>query len=110
MHLYSRKVPERKTSKQFVDCVCHKISAGSRQERKADDFQKAKFSYREWSQTSQETTSLLEEKVKEPTELLFFKVLYMNAYTMIKENAPVTIKWHCCMMCKCRKISTIDVQ
>eukprot|EP00957_Ditylum_brightwellii_P086024 6544407-Ditylum_brightwellii.AAC.1 len=58
----SRKVYAREASKQFVDHVYHQISACLRQERKANNFQKARFSHHEWSHVSQGTMSLLEEK------------------------------------------------
>ena len=71
--LYSKKVPAKDASQQFVERARRQISASVLKCRKSDDVEKSRFSHREWRPASQHTADQLEQAVKEPNELLFFR-------------------------------------
>ena len=71
--LYSRKVPAKDATKQFVDRVKRHIPPRSIRSSKAEDYQKFRFSHQEWSKASADTSSKLDHRLKEPLEILFFR-------------------------------------
>ena len=56
MRLYSKKVPAREASKQFVERVRRQINENSRIEKDAEDVEKNRYSHQEWSNASQNTS------------------------------------------------------
>ena len=86
MRLYSKKVPAKDAAKQFVERVRRQVNELDRKEKKAENVQKSRYSHQDWNLASQNTSSKLEQKLKEPTELLFFKALFMNVLSMLKVN------------------------
>ena len=73
MRLYSKKVPARDASKQFVDRVRRQINEQNRLERDAEDVEKNRYSHQEWSNATNSTSQRLDQFVKEPKKLLFFR-------------------------------------
>ena len=73
MRLYSKKIPGREASCQIVESVRRHVDASDHIEKTAEDIKKSMYSQQDWT-TASETVSLqLEQKVKEPKTLLFFK-------------------------------------
>ena len=73
MRLYSKKVPAREAANQFAERVRRHVSMNEVRERIADDVEKSQFSQQEWYQASERSMSALDQKVKEPRSLLFFR-------------------------------------
>lgn len=73
MRLYSKKVPAREASRKFVERVRRRYHTHEIKEKIADDVQKSRYSHRDWSPASTSTVNALEQRLKEPKELLFFK-------------------------------------
>ena len=73
MRLYSKKVPAKDASRQFIARVRRQVSENDRIERNAEDIEKNRYSHQEWITASENTSTKLEQKVKEPKTLLFFK-------------------------------------
>ena len=73
MRLYSKKVPAREASRQFVARVMRQVDGNDRLEKKAEDVQKSMYLHQDWINASDSTSLQLEQKVKEPQTLLFFK-------------------------------------
>ena len=73
MRLYSKKVPAKDASRQFIARVRRQVSDNDRIEKNAEDIEKNRFSHQEWNTASTNTSTKLEQKVKEPKTLLFFK-------------------------------------
>ena len=72
--VYSKRVPAVEAAKQFVDNVYRVIrDQNERRERRSEDTEKTRFSRGDWQTASSQTTLKLEEKVKTPNRLLFFK-------------------------------------
>lgn len=85
MRLYSKRIPSREAAKTFVNRVKRQIDPSCLKERKADDVQKSRFSHRDWSDATERTIESLEQRLKEPKELLFFKHAVYEI-TFNKEN------------------------
>ena len=47
-------------------------------ENKSDDVEKSMYSHQDWSSASETTLAQLEQKVKEPNTLLFFKEQFLK--------------------------------
>ena len=73
MRLYSKKVPARESSRLFVAGAMRDIAECDRITRLADDVEKFRHSNAEWIPARDKTVAALEQKVKEPKELLFFR-------------------------------------
>ena len=73
MRLYSKKVPTREAAKHYADRVKKQINRRNLCERQSLDLEKSINSQQDWSDASQSTTTELNQKVKEPRSLLFFK-------------------------------------
>ena len=71
--LYSKKFPAKEATRQFVNNVRQSISAGNLREKKADDVEKSRYSHGEWLQASEHTKNTLNQRLKEPDTLLFFR-------------------------------------
>ena len=78
MRLYSKKIPAREASRQFVDRVRRQVVDADRIEHKATDVQKSRYSHQDWRTASELTSSKLEQRVKEPMNLLFFRGAVME--------------------------------
>ena len=72
MRLYSKKFPAKEAAKQFANRVKRHISISEICEKNSEDFEKSRFS-QEWSRASSRISTSLEQKLKEPKSLLFFK-------------------------------------
>ena len=73
MRLYSKKIPARAASCAFVNTVRRQVNENERIEKVADDVEKSRYSHQDWRPASESTTLQLDQKVKEPKTLLFFK-------------------------------------
>ena len=73
MRLYSKRVPARDASKQFVDQVRRQVEDDSRVERESEDVVKNRYSHRDWHGATDHVSSKLDQHVKESQLLLFFK-------------------------------------
>ena len=73
MRLYSKKVPAREASRQFVARVRRQVDDSVRIEKVAEDVEKSRYSHQDWRIASESTSSQLEQMVREPKTLLFFK-------------------------------------
>ena len=72
--LFSKKVPALEVAQDYTRRVHRQFAGSSRQllTKTSVDTQKSRFAH-EWSQAAHQTTRTLEERLKEPHELLFFK-------------------------------------
>jgi hypothetical protein len=73
MRLYSKRVPAKDAARHFAQRVRSHVNSNDLRERVADDVEKPRYSHLEWSQASESATNTLEQKLKEPRRLLFFK-------------------------------------
>ena len=73
MRLYSKKIPAREASRQFVASVRRSVNNNEYIEQKAEDIEKSMYSHQDWTTASETTSTLLEQKVKEPKTILFFR-------------------------------------
>ena len=95
MRLYSKKVPAKDASKQFVDRVRRQVEECDRREIRSEDVEKSRYSHQDWNKASQSNITKLEQKCKEPTELLFFEVLFMNVRLIVKVNLATHRQCYC---------------
>ena len=73
MRLYSKKVPAKEAAKDFGIRVRQHYPSSHIRERIAEDVEKSRYSQQEWYCASERTSLLLDQKVKEPRSLLFFR-------------------------------------
>lgn len=73
MRLYSKKIPAREAGRNFVERVRRLYNHNNIREKVSEDLEKSRYSHRDWNDASTETTQKLEQKLKEPRELIFFK-------------------------------------
>ena len=71
IRLYASKDPA-KAKKQFVSRVCQTIHCSFIRESTSQDLEKSRFSNCEWHRASECISKQLDQKLKEPTLLLFF--------------------------------------
>lgn len=71
--LYGKKVPAKEAAKQFVERVRRSIDGINLREKSSEDVEKSRFSHREWCTASIHTSNQLEQLVKEPNLVLFFR-------------------------------------
>ena len=71
--LYGRKFLAKEAARQFVERVRRSIIQNDLRERRAVDYEKSMMSHVEWTSASANTSNKLEEKLKEPSLLLFFR-------------------------------------
>jgi predicted GIY-YIG superfamily endonuclease len=71
--LYSKKIPAKEAAQQFIDRVRRQVDGHLLKARKSDDVEKSRFSHREWRPATQRVVDQLEQAVKEPNEILFFR-------------------------------------
>ena len=72
MRLYSKNVPAQNVARQFVDRVRQQVPPNERLMKVSEDVQKSRYSHQDWRDAERSTSDSLEQKVKEPKELLFF--------------------------------------
>ena len=68
-----RKFPAKEAARQFVERVRRSIIQNDLRERRAVDYEKSMMSHVEWTSATENTSNKLEEKLKEPSLLLFFR-------------------------------------
>ena len=73
MRLYSKRIPAREASQQFVAGVMRDVHESVRITCTSEDCQKNRHSRIEWGEASERLSIALEQKVKEPRHLLFFQ-------------------------------------
>lgn len=73
VRLYSKKIPAKEASNEYIKRVERQINANCRRERISIDREKSRYSHQEWGLASQATSNKLEQKLKEPSRLLFFR-------------------------------------
>jgi predicted GIY-YIG superfamily endonuclease len=73
MRLFSKKIPAREASRQFVASVKRQVASNEYIERLAEDLEKPVNSRADWIQATENTSHKMEQKVKEPQLLLFFR-------------------------------------
>jgi hypothetical protein len=71
--LYSKKFPAKEATRQFVSAVTQSIEQMNLRKKNADDVQKSRYSHGEWGQATDDTKCILDQKLKEPRTLLFFR-------------------------------------
>ena len=71
--MYSKKFPAKEATRQFVDAIKQSILLAGLREKEADNVEKCRFSHGEWLPASQEIKNILDQKLKEPRTLLFFR-------------------------------------
>ena len=71
--VYSRKVPAVAAAREFIANVRRKIPAADIITRLSKDIQKARYTTSDWRTATDEVSSKLEEQVKPPHQLLFFR-------------------------------------
>ena len=67
-----KKKPAKEATLEFVNNVRTRIQPSYLRERESDDVQNHPFSHSEWQKASESTRKLLNNKIKEPQNLLFF--------------------------------------
>ena len=72
--LFSKRVPVLEASQDYTRCVHQQYTGTSRQllTKTSVNTQKSRFVY-EWSHAAQQTTRTLDQRLKEPHELLFLR-------------------------------------
>ena len=79
--LYSKKFPAKEATRQFISAVTQSIESNHIIEKNADDVQKSRYSHGEWMTASDEVKASLDQRLKEPRTLLFFRgALYEFTY------------------------------
>ena len=74
IQLFSKKKPAREATKDFIDHIKSSLNSNFIQERICEDYERTRASIGvEWSQASESTSTELDNKVKEPRSLLFFR-------------------------------------
>ena len=73
MRLYSKKVPAKEASCEFIANVRRHLTNNEYIEKKSEDIEKSIYSHQDWIVATENTSVQLEQKVKEPNILLFFK-------------------------------------
>eukprot|EP00957_Ditylum_brightwellii_P094405 7188737-Ditylum_brightwellii.AAC.1 len=73
MRLHSKKVPPKDAACQFVERVRRVIPETQRVTKRSEDVEKSRYSHQDWGAVSELTSSQLEQRLKEPQNLLFFK-------------------------------------
>ena len=73
MRLYSKRIPAKEAERQFVNRVRRQIHESDRREKEGEDVEKNRYSYQNWNVVSDATSTKLEQKLKEPKKLLFFR-------------------------------------
>ena len=71
--LYGRRVPAKEAARQFIERVRRSFEPNQLREKKAEDVQKHRRIRLEWMPASETTSSTLEQILKEPEVLLFFR-------------------------------------
>lgn len=71
--LYGKKFPAKEATRQFVEGVRHSINHNDLREKNADDVERSRYSHGKWMQASDVTWNILNQKLKEPSTLLFFR-------------------------------------
>ena len=89
MRLYSKKVPAREASRQFVARVRRQVDDSVRIEKVAEDVEKSRYSHQDWRIASESTSTQLEQMVREPKTLLFLKELFLTLPLMWKGNLVI---------------------
>lgn len=73
MRLYSKRVPAREAAQQFVQRVERQINCQDRLEKTAEDVVKSRYSHQDWTPAPLSISVQLEQKLREPKKLIFFK-------------------------------------
>ena len=73
MRLYSKRVPAREAAQQFVQRVERQINSQDRLEKTAEDVVKCRYSHQDWTPAPSSISAQLEQKLREPKKLIFFK-------------------------------------
>lgn len=73
MRLYSKKVPAKEAAKDFERRVRRQVHPNELRQRLAEDVEKPRYSQLEWSKARDSIVGQLEQKLKEPQCILFFK-------------------------------------
>ena len=81
--LYGKKFPAKEATRQFVDSVRQTILANDICLKIADDVEKSRYSHGEWLRASETTQNFLNQHLKEPDTLLFFRgAIYEFTYNV----------------------------
>ena len=72
--VYSKRVPAVDAAREFIDNVTRTVTnPGELRVRKSVDTQKSRYTTSDWRTATQDTSNKLEEKIKPPGKLLFFR-------------------------------------
>lgn len=79
--VYAKQVPAKEAAKNFLASVRSSIPSRERRYRKSLDYEKRRQSRQDWVMASDSTSTMLESKIKEPQDLLFFRgAIYQCTY------------------------------
>eukprot|EP00957_Ditylum_brightwellii_P071863 5462026-Ditylum_brightwellii.AAC.1 len=73
MRLYSKKVPAKDAARQFIQRVRRAVPEAERVTKQAEDVQKSRYLHQDWRTASEAMLTQIEQKLKVPHNLLFFK-------------------------------------
>ena len=73
MRLYSKKIPAKEAARDFENRVRVHVNPYELRKRIAEDVEKPRYSQMQWSKARDSIVGHLEQKVKEPKQILFFK-------------------------------------
>eukprot|EP00957_Ditylum_brightwellii_P050975 3866026-Ditylum_brightwellii.AAC.1 len=73
MCLHSKKVPAKDAAHQFVERVRKVMPEAQRVIKRSKNIEKSRYSHQDWRVASELASSQLEQQLKEPQNLLFFK-------------------------------------
>ena len=83
MRLYSKRVPAREASNQYMERVIRQLHPTNVFEKVAEDVQKSRYSHQDWNAATEVTKSKLDQKLREPRRLLFFRgAIYEVTYNV----------------------------
>lgn len=71
--VYSKRVPAVDAAKEFISNVKRTIRSSEIRVRVSKDLQKSRYTTSDWRPASSDTSNKLEEKIKPPNQLLFFR-------------------------------------
>ena len=81
--LYGKKFPAKEATRQFIIGVRQNIAPSDLREKHADDVERSRYSHGEWLHASEQTQSVLNQRLKEPDTLLFFRgAIYEFTYNI----------------------------
>ena len=73
MRLYSKQIPAREAATDFANRIRQHFSPNVLRQKAADDLERSRYSHQEWYRAYEKSTIALNQKMKEPQSLSFFR-------------------------------------